>query len=160
MKKLWGWIGTGVFWVLWPVWVVYFKFSGTRSRVLVVCDDEVLLLQGWLGVKEWNLPGGGVKKGETIEAGAVRELAEETGIMINESNLTRLGRRQHNRYGLRYKAEFFVVHLAEKPTLTLSRHEIFAGKWVRLSRVETLALNDDARYALKRYTPTEQASLL
>lgn len=31
---------------------------------------------------EWNLPGGGVRKNETLEAGLKREFAEETGLQV------------------------------------------------------------------------------
>lgn len=35
----------------------------------------------------WNFPGGGVEPDETIEAAAVRELKEEAGIEVKESDL-------------------------------------------------------------------------
>jgi 8-oxo-dGTP diphosphatase len=32
---------------------------------------------------QWSLPGGGVEVGETLEAGVARELAEETGLIVD-----------------------------------------------------------------------------
>jgi 8-oxo-dGTP diphosphatase len=51
------------------------------AEVVVVNDENKLLL-----IKNprrgWELPGGGVEKGEAIKAAAVREVKEETGIDV------------------------------------------------------------------------------
>jgi len=50
------------------------------SRLLVVrrvADDDFL-------AGEWELPGGGVDPGETIEQGAIRELQEETNLAVDQ----------------------------------------------------------------------------
>ena len=160
MKKLWGMAGTVLFWLGWPAWAVYFHFSGVRSRVLVVCDEEILLVRGWLGTKRWSLPGGGAKKGEHSVEAAVRELREETGIIIAESSLVHLSAYRHRQRGFNYSGDIFYVNISEKPELVLRKTEIWEALWVNIATIKTLQVDDEARLAIRRYQPRVQASLL
>ena len=57
-------------------------------RVMMIRDGQVLLVRQTY-VPGWFMPGGGVQKGETLDAAARREVTEEVGGVLN--NLTLVG---------------------------------------------------------------------
>ena len=59
---------------------------GTRSLVIRETTQEVLLVRHGYA-PGWQLPGGGVERGETLADAAVRELREEAGIVAEEEPL-------------------------------------------------------------------------
>ena len=68
-----------LFWLSWPI--IYIMVTGTnRTRVLILKDDSILLVSGWLNDGRWQLPGGGVKRRENFAKAALREMEEEVGI--------------------------------------------------------------------------------
>lgn len=60
------------------------------ARLIVLDPGDRTLLFSFVtasGRTGWFTPGGGLRKGETLEAAAVRELAEETGFAVPESDV-------------------------------------------------------------------------
>src|SRR6478672_5767878 len=70
------------------------------ARVLVVDSDGRMLLfsdsdPGLPGHRWWITPGGGVEPGESDLAAAVREVREETGLVVDERDLVGPIARRH-----------------------------------------------------------------
>jgi 8-oxo-dGTP pyrophosphatase MutT (NUDIX family) len=65
-------------------------FSGSVFVVALRGDLEVLMLRrartGWMD-GYWSLPAGGLDAGETLRSAAARELAEEVGLVVEQSVL-------------------------------------------------------------------------
>lgn len=56
-----------------------------RVRVIVVSTDgKILLVRGLFSRQQWALPGGGLKRGESYEQAAKREVFEEVGLKIGK----------------------------------------------------------------------------
>ena len=58
-------------------YVVALRMGGSGVEVLMVRNSLKTISPGW-----WSLPGGGVDPGETLVAAAIREVAEETGCVV------------------------------------------------------------------------------
>ncbi len=54
---------------------------------LILTNDQSILLVKHTYQQHWYLPGGGVKKGETLEQTARREMAEEVGAKLGRLRL-------------------------------------------------------------------------
>lgn len=96
-----------------PFLRLYMNEHHVRVRVLLVNEkNEVLLVRNWLGRQWWSLPGGGIKRHEAPVAAAIRELKEETGIQLQESDLSELGRFISDNGAYKYMVACFVATVA------------------------------------------------
>lgn len=74
-------------------------------RVLLIRDNAILLVKHTYQ-QHWYLPGGGVKKGETLQEAIRREAREEVGIDLRD--LTLFG--AYSNFG-EYKSDHIIVFL-------------------------------------------------
>ncbi len=57
------------------------KHFRKAARAVIVSDDKILLSHE-VNIGHWMIPGGGLEGNETPEEGCVREVAEETGLVV------------------------------------------------------------------------------
>ena len=101
------------------------------ARLLLISPDEEVLLfrfhhtdDALAGTSHWATPGGGLEPAETFHAAAIRELYEETGVLVG----TVAEPAAHRRVSLTLPSgevvlaveQYFVVHVEDK---TLSRSQ-------------------------------------
>ncbi len=134
MKNIWAFFGRAAFWLTLPLLHVYLKHS-KRTRILIMVGKEILVVKGWLNDGTWSLPGGGLHRREDPAKGALRELAEETGIRISPENVTEIGKAKQNQHGLKFVYFQFSARLESKVPIKPSRWEIIDARWMPISEL-------------------------
>lgn len=84
-------IGRLAYFILGPFIYLLSPYGQARIRVVVRHKKKVLLVKSWLSSQKWDIPGGGIGRGERPTMAAVREVYEETGLVIDKDNLKYIG---------------------------------------------------------------------
>jgi 8-oxo-dGTP diphosphatase len=124
IARLWRGIRGPVQWRL--LYLSQAKFMVGVTGVVRDRDGNVLLLRHrfWPEGRQWGLPTGGAKRGETFEQTVVREVGEETGLEV------RVGRMVHLRSGFRLRIEVaYMAEYAGGGTMRLNSMEILEARW-------------------------------
>ena len=115
------------------------------AHVLIQSGDDYLLIKrseikrGFPNVYPtyWDIPGGGVEKGELPRDGALRECIEEIGVRLDKDSLELIHEDSQLDISkdtvftrLVYKAEWF----GEKPIIILDSEEHTHFKWVTMDQ--------------------------
>ncbi len=128
MRKVWLALGIVVFWCGWPALWVYLHNS-RRTRLLLICNNEFLVLRGWIGSGSWGLPGGGLHKNEKPLTGLLREVKEETGLDFTKNQPAHLFSDEYKEYGFSFAYDAFVLEVNQKPEINTQRWEIVGYSW-------------------------------
>jgi 8-oxo-dGTP pyrophosphatase MutT (NUDIX family) len=146
MRRLWQKVGVVLFWLGWPALALF--LNGTeRTRILITCHGRVVVVKGWLGNGKWNLPGGGLHKGEEPLAGLLREVAEEIGLVLLPERVRLLAVRPARSSGFRFRCHYYTVELDEQAPLRPRRFEITEVRWLDIAELQTENAAEVARVA-------------
>lgn len=85
-------------------------------------ESKILLVRNTYGQKTWNLPGGGIKVGETPEQAAHRETIEEVGLSIEN---------------VREHGSFKAVHDFKRDTMWVFSGLATSGEFKKSGEIET-----------------------
>jgi 8-oxo-dGTP pyrophosphatase MutT (NUDIX family) len=95
-------------------------------KCVLTDGQRVLLVRHTYGHREWDLPGGNVRRSEVAEEAASREMEEELGIRVDRWDA--LGDMLRISYGCKDTLHCFHAELND-PTLVLDGAEIHAARW-------------------------------
>ena len=119
-----------------------FDSAGVTVRCFVEHESTMLLLHRTEDESQggtWGGPGGKLDPGENIFQAMVRELREETSLLVDEKDLS-----HYKKVYVRYPDFDFIYHMfslvfKEKPTIKLDHSEHQNFKWV--SPIEALEMD-------------------
>lgn len=108
-------------------------------------SNEVLITQRHQNKSwplKWEVTGGSILKGETPEQGAIRELREETGIEVTESDLNFVYAYIYKNVPSIYKC-FLVFINKEKTKIKLQEGETIAYRYLPYNKFKQFIRTDD-----------------
>ena len=107
------------------------------ALVAVHVGSELLLVRSSYRT-EWNFPGGGMRRGETPQTAARRELAEEIGLDVTMPAACQV---RHGIWdGRRDRVHFFELRLDRLPRLRLDNREIVAARLMSADELRRVRL--------------------
>jgi 8-oxo-dGTP pyrophosphatase MutT (NUDIX family) len=138
-----------LWWQLWPR-------SHAGALVAIHVGEALLLVRSSYRIA-WNFPGGGIRRDETAETAARRELAEEIGL-TSEAPLLLAGDVCGVWDGRQDRVTIFELHLSHLPRLQLDHREIVAAKLFLPDELHGVMVTGPVAAYLERRRPAATVS--
>ncbi len=140
-------LGIIIFWLTWPgLWLML--YWSKRTRILITCGDEIVVVKAWLSNGKWSLPGGGIHHREDPLIAVVREAKEEIGLSLSESSVVSIGSYRYHQNGLSFSCAEYTIALSRKDALKAQLGEIAEAVWIHSSELNSANANFDTLHAL------------
>jgi len=120
-------------------WFV-FRPKTTGVKCVLRYGDKILLIKNSYGLKLWTLPGGGVKRNESVRDAVIREVREEVGITIKD---------------LRECGSLFYDGNYKRNTIWVFATQVFSGQF----EIDDLEV-EEAKWFLQDKLPQNKSHLL
>lgn len=105
----------------------------------VVVRDGMILLTYEVNTDQWFIPGGGLEGAESIQQCCIRELAEETGFVVNPLRHFVTIHEYYEEW--LYSSHYFICEITDETQRLLTQREAEAGlepRWISLQEAITL----------------------
>lgn len=120
--------------------------AGARPRLAVraaiLCDDRLLMVNAYPGQASdlWCLPGGGVEPGQSLPENLIREVSEETGLVVTVSAPILVNEFHDPQRGFHQVEIIFRAMTAPGQTITLADPEGVVNRFAWVNRAELARL--------------------
>ena len=115
------------------------------ADMVIRCKDEVLLIKrkNYPFAGHWALPGGFIDPGETPEQAAIRELEEETGLVVNKVNYVGEYKESYRDPRMENAWSFaFTLTIPHKEALNPG-DDASDARWVSINKLDEISLAFD-----------------
>jgi 8-oxo-dGTP pyrophosphatase MutT (NUDIX family) len=110
-----------------------------RARVVVIVDDKILVVRNKLGPNVWQLPGGGIKFGESVADAATREVFEELKVASKSALVMNQEPLVCSQFGLLFRLHFVRITPQEPMDIVMQSSEIAEYEWLPVAELANVA---------------------
>jgi 8-oxo-dGTP pyrophosphatase MutT (NUDIX family) len=135
---------------------VWFFYRPTVKGVYIAVwyDEKILIIKNSYK-KQFSIPCGRIKRGENLTEAAARELSEEVGLKVDESELKFMGQYKYNYKYVSEIGNFFELKISNLPNISVDNREVVWARFTAPDKALLLELNP----LLRSYIKTKESCL-